>query len=418
MLVIVLGVMLPVISAVVLRIGRQLKYFSRLTQETAADMTSLLNESIQGVHVIRGFSREPQEVKRFDKVNSSWCKYTLKGIRRNILLQPVTEFISVLGIVALLYFGGREVLAGRMSFGVFILFVVSLVSVVRPVKKLSNVHGINQQALASSERVYEILDRSVSVADAGNAVEIPAPRTAIEFRNVSFSYDLDDGWVLRDVSHSFEIGKVTAIVGPTGCGKSTTLNLIPRFYDPQKGMIAVDDTDIRTVRQSSLREKIGIVTQETILFHDTIRENLRYGKIDATDEEIFDACRQALAYEFIRKMPQGLDTVVGDRGVRLSGGQKQRLCIARAILRNPQILLLDEATSALDAESEHYVQQALNNVMEGRTVIVVAHRLSTVKHASCILVMNEGRIVQKGTHDELLETSPLYKKLADLHFSL
>lgn len=416
-LVMIIAVMFPFIGFVVLKIGKQLKAYSTSAQESAADMNTLLNETIQGVRIIKGFSREDHEIKRSEEINKRLYKLTMKGIRRTLFLPPLTEYIGVISIVVILFFAGRDVMSGELSFGVFCLFIGALMSIMRPVKKLSNVHGINQQALASSKRIYDILDIEPKILDKEDAQDMEQPSSCIEFSDVEFSYDSDDEIVLKKISHRFPVGQTTAIVGPTGCGKSTILNMIPRFYDPQSGVISIDDYNLKDLKVDSLRKNIGIVTQDMILFHESIRENLKYGKLDASDEEIIEACKKALAWEFIQKFPEGLDTIIGDRGFRLSGGQKQRLCIARAILRDPQILLLDEATSALDAESENLVQKALDNLMEDRTVLVVAHRLSTIKNASCILVMQDGKITQKGTHEELLLSSPLYKKLADLNFT-
>jgi subfamily B ATP-binding cassette protein MsbA len=321
-------------------------------------------------------------------------------------------------VVVVFWLGGRYVMEGKMSFGVLALFLTALISILRPIKKLTAVYGINQQALASSKRLYDILDLELKIVDAPSAVACLVPKKAIRFEKVSFRYNKgEERWTIQDFVHDFEIGKTTALVGPTGCGKTTIMNLILRFYDPDQGRVLIDDQDIREVTVLSLRQHVGLVTQEMILFNETIRANLQYGKLDATDDEIREAARQALAWEFIEKMPQGLDTVIGDRGFKLSGGQKQRLCIARAILKNPRILLLDEATSALDAESEFFVQQALDNLMKNRTVIVIAHRLSTIRNADCIIVMENGRIVQKGVHDELIKSSELYARLASYQFN-
>lgn len=410
-------IIFPVIGFVVYSIGKQLKKFSRSSQEVAADLNTLISESIQGVRIIKGFSREEHEIERCREITRRNYKVKMKSVRRNRLISPITEYMGILAVVVLLVVCGNDVLEGELSFGVFAAFIGSLLAVMKPIKKVANAHGENMKGIAASERIYEILETPVKILDRENPIDMKSPKDYIEFKELSFSYDKQDGLVLKNINHQAKVGQTTAIVGPTGCGKSTMLNLIPRFYDPDQGSILIDGVDIRDLKVKSLRSQIGIVTQDMVLFHESIRENLKYGKIDASDEEIIDACKKALAWEFVEKLPEGLDTVIGDRGFRLSGGQKQRLCIARAILRDPQILLLDEATSALDAQSESLVQKALDNLMEGRTVLVVAHRLSTIKNACCILVMENGEIVQKGTHDELLKTSPLYKKLADLNFT-
>jgi subfamily B ATP-binding cassette protein MsbA len=408
----------PIMALLVYRIGKQLKQFVKIAQIANADLSTQLAETIQGVRIIKGFSREMYEVGRFESINKRIYKLNMKRVRRTLMVAPVTEFIAIVAVMVILLVGGGSVLRGEQSFGVFATLIAALLSIMRPVKKVAGAHNINQVGIAAAERVYEILDVKPTIQDDADAGAMPQPVNGITFDDVWFMYEKEDGNVLKGISHHFPVGKTTAIVGPTGCGKSTILNLFPRFYDPQKGTIKVDGVELRTYTMASIRGHIGMVTQEMILFHDTIRANIKYGRMDASEEDVIESCRKALAWEFIEKLPHGLDTIIGDRGFRLSGGQKQRLCIARAILRDPQILLLDEATSALDAESEQLVQKALDNLMEGRTVIVVAHRLSTIKHASCILLMQNGEVLQKGTHEELYIASPLYKKLADLNFTM
>lgn len=409
---------LPVIGLLIHIIGKTVKKQSLHSQESMADLNSVMAESSQGVSVVKAFSREGHEIERFSEANNRYYKAVIKAARRALILNPTAEVLQAIAFVLVLWLGGRRVIAGQMSFGVFGVYLASLISIFRPIKKLTQVYSIIQQALASSKRIYDILDWKPKIFNAADAMECLAPRKAIRFENVSFRYNkADEHWTIREITHDFEIGKTTALVGPTGCGKTTMINLILRFYDPDEGRIIFDDQDIRQVKIETLRQHIGLVTQDMILFNETIRANLQYGRLDSTDREIFDAARKALAFDFIQKMPKGLDTVIGDRGFKLSGGQKQRLCIARAILKNPKILLLDEATSALDAESEYLVQAALDNLMKNRTVIVVAHRLSTIRHADCILVVDGGRVVQKGVHDELLTTSELYARLASYHFN-
>ncbi len=411
-------IVFPLNGLLIYTIGKTIKKQSIYSQEYMADLNSILAETNQGVAIVKAFSREDHEIQRFDVTNRHYYKAIIKGIRRNLLLTPVSEALAAVAVVVVLWIGGQSVLAGKMSFGVFALFLTSLISILRPIKKLTAVYGINQQALAATKRIYDILDWKPMIVDVPAAVLCSTPERCIRFYDVSFRYEKhEERWIIKNFTHDFEIGKTTALVGPTGCGKTTIMNMILRFYDPDKGVILFDDQDIKQVTVNSLRSNVGLVTQDMVLFNETIRENLRYGKLDATDEEIFDAARQALAWEFIERMPNGLDTIIGDRGFKLSGGQKQRLCIARAILKNPRILLLDEATSALDAESEYFVQQALENLMKDRTVIVIAHRLSTIRHAACILVMDQGRIVQKGGHDDLMRTSELYARLASYHFN-
>jgi ATP-binding cassette, subfamily B, bacterial MsbA len=417
-MVILVLVVFPINGWFIYVIGKTIKKQSIQSQESMADLNSMLAETNQGVAIVKAFSREVHEIHRFDGINKKLYRAIIKGVRRSLILSPVTEVLAALAVVVIFWMGGRYVLEGKMSFGVFALFLASVISIQRPIKKLAEVYNINQQALASSKRVYDFLDWKAQIKDAPNAVEALAPKKMICLKDVSFKYEKDQpAFIIKGFTHDFEIGKMTALVGPTGCGKTTIMNLILRFYDVDSGVVSFDEQNIKDVTVLSLRRHTGLVTQDMILFNESIRENLRYGKLDATDEEVLEAARQALALEFIERMPQGLDTIIGDRGMKLSGGQKQRLCIARAILKNPRILLLDEATSALDPQSEHMVQQALDNLMKDRTVIVIAHRLSTIRHADCILVMEKGEIVQKGVHEELLKTSELYAKLASYHFN-
>jgi subfamily B ATP-binding cassette protein MsbA len=417
-MVLIVLVVFPLNGILIYSVGKTIKKQSIYSQESMADLNSILAETNQGVSIVKAFSREAHEIERFDEINKRYYKAMIKGIRRTLLLAPFSEVMAAIAVVIVFWVGGRSVMEGKMSFGVFALFLTSLISILRPIKKLTAVYGINQQALAATKRLYDILDWKPSIVDQPSAVTANAPERYIRFHDVSFKYEKgEDRWIIKNFAHDFEIGKTTAVVGPTGCGKTTIMNMILRFYDPDKGVILFDDQDIKQVTVASLRRHVGLVTQDMILFNETIRENLRYGQLDATDQEIYEAARQALAWEFIERLPNGLDTVIGDRGFKLSGGQKQRLCIARAILKNPKILLLDEATSSLDAESEFFVQQALDNLMKDRTVIVIAHRLSTIRHASCILVMDQGRIVHKGGHDELMKSSELYARLASYHFN-
>ena len=411
-------IVFPINALIVYAIGKTIKKQSRNSQEAMADLNSILVEANQGVAIVKAFSRENHEIERFEKTNRRYYRATIKGICRNIVLSPITTVFMAVAISAVFWMGGRDVMAGKISFGVFACFVLSLISIYRPFNKLTAVYGINQQAIPAVKRLYNILDLKPKITDAKDAVVCPVPQQGIAVEGLFFRYNKgEEAWTIQDFSHDFEIGKTTALVGPTGCGKTTMMNLLLRFYDPDQGQILIDGQNIRRLMVMSLRQHMGLVTQDMILFNETIRANLQYGKLDATDEELYEAARKALALEFIEKMPLGLDTVVGDRGFKLSGGQKQRLCIARAILKNPKILLLDEATSALDAESEYFVQQALDNLMKDRTVIVIAHRLSTIRNANCILVMEQGRIVQKGIHDELLKSSELYARLASYHFN-
>ena len=404
-------VIFPLIIYPIWKVGKKIRKLSVTTQERMADLNTAISETVSGVKVVKGFCREGYEAERFARINSAYCKYMLKSIKRSLLLSPSTEFIGVLAAVSIFILGGREVIEGRLSFGVFGLFLASLMSMVRPFKRLSQVHSLNQQAIAASQRIYQVLEMQSEIKEKPSAVAISPPKKEIVFEDVYFKYQGASDYILKGVSFKVNIGETVAIVGPSGTGKSTLVNLIPRFYDVSKGRITFDGIDIRDVKLSSLRQLIGIVTQDIILFNDTIKANIAYGCLDASFEEIQRAARQALADGFIRSLPQGYDTVVGDRGFKLSGGEKQRICIARAILKNPAVLILDEATSQLDAESEGIVQKALDNIMAGRTAFVIAHRLSTVINAVKIIVLDKGKIAAIGRHEYLLENSPVYQKL-------
>ncbi len=411
-------ILVPLIIVPMIKIGRRIKKFSKMSQEKMADLNTILVETINGVRIVKGFSREEYEIEKFKAINHSYYKYILKRIKRTLVLSPITEFVGAIAAVAIFLIGGKEVIEGRLSFGVFGAFLAFLLSMIKPFKKLSQVHSSNQQALAASVRIYDILDREPSVREKPEAGECKPPEREIIFEDVWFRYEENEDFVLKNINFKADIGDIIAVVGPTGTGKSTLLNLLPRFYDPTKGRVLFDQTDIRDVKIDSLREKIGLVTQEMILFNDSVRANIGYGKLSASQPEIEKAARKALAYDFIMNLPQKFDTVLGDRGFRLSGGQKQRIAIARAILKQPNILILDEATSQLDSESEALVQKALNNLMEGKTVFVIAHRLSTIKNASKILVMKNGEIIAGGVHQDLLNTSEAYKRLYEIQFNL
>jgi subfamily B ATP-binding cassette protein MsbA len=400
---------LAILGYLISTVGKKLRKLSRTSQEKMADTNSILYETIIGARIVKGFNMEEYEIKKFNKVNHDYYRVSMKSIKRILLLSPATEILGCIAGVIIFFLGGREVIAGKISFGVFGLFLGSLLSTIRPFKKLSQVNSLNQQAVAASERIYEVLETEPSVAEQLGAKELKAFRNNVVFDNVWFNYG--DNHVLKGISLDVPYGSVLAIVGPSGTGKTTLLDLIPRFYDPKKGRILIDGTDIKDVSLKSLRQLVGIVTQETILFNDTIKANIAYGKPGATDEEIKSAALQANAHDFISNLPLGYDTVIGDRGMRISGGERQRIAIARALLKNPPILILDEATSQLDSESERIVQDALDRLIRGRTVFVIAHRLSTVRNATKIVVLDKGVIAESGRHDELLKSDGLYKRL-------
>jgi len=408
----------PAVFIPVSKIGKRIKKFSREVQNKMADLNSLLTETIQGAYIVKVFCRENYEIKRFKEINQQYYRFTMKSIKRIIMVTPVTELICVVAAMIILSIAGREVILGKVSFGIFGLFMASLMSMISPFKKLANVHAINQQAIPASERIYDILDEEPKVKDSTDAKEITAFSDSIEYKDVSFKYNEADDYVLKGINLTVKKGEVIALVGHSGAGKSTLVSLLPRLYDSQRGEVSIDGRNVKELKLCSLRSLISVVSQEMVLFNATVRDNIAYGKLDATEEEIISAAKKAYAYDFISNFPKKFDTIIGDRGFRLSGGEKQRIAIARAILKNAPILILDEATSQLDSQSEVLVKDAFYNLMEGKTVFVIAHRLSTVQKADVIIVMEKGSIVEKGTHNELLSQDTLYKKLYELQFNV
>lgn len=401
--------LLPLISIPILRVGKVLKKLSHKTQEKMADISSILTETISGIRIVKAFCAEDYELNKFDNSNTGYYRLSMKVIKRTLILSPATEILGVIAGLSILAIAGKDVINAKISFGVFGLFLGSLFSLIRPFKKLSQVNAINQQALAASNRIYEVINMQPSIIEPTGARELPFIRDCVIFEDVWFSYGHND--VLRGINLKVNVGDVLAIVGVSGVGKSTLLDLLPRFYDPVKGRVLIDGCDIKEVTLKSLRSQIGIVSQETILFNDTIKANIAYG-IPVTDEnKIIAAAKLSYAHEFISKLPLGYNTIIGDRGVKLSGGERQRIAVARALFKNPPILILDEATSQLDSESEHLLQQALDRLIQDRTVFIIAHRLSTIKNARQIIVLDKGRIVEQGGHSQLMETDGLYKRL-------
>lgn len=398
----------------VAKIGKKLKSISRQSQEKMADITTTLQETISGVRIVKAFSMEDYEAKKFASQNDRFYKLTMKSVKRMAVVSPITEFVGMVCVAIILWIAGKEILSGELSAGAFITFLASLLSVMRPVKRLTNVYSINQQALAAADRIFEILDKKPSVFERPDAIELPQIRDVVKFEHVFFKYANKE--VLKDINLEVRSGEIVAFVGPSGVGKTTLVNLIPRFYDVTKGRITIDGVDIRDCTLRSLMGQIGIVTQETILFNDTVWANIAYGSQKPRMDDIMKAAKIANAHDFIMKMPNGYDTVIGERGFKLSGGEKQRLAIARAVFKDPPILILDEATSQLDTESEILVQEAIDRLMKGRTVFVIAHRLSTIIHANSIYVLDDGCIVEKGSHMELIQKGGLYKKLHGMQF--
>lgn len=409
-------ILFPFISIPIVRISKALRKISTKTQEKMADLNSALYEGISGIRIVKTFSMEDYEIERFKKANQAFYKISMKSSKRIIAIGPITELVGAMAAMMVLYVGGKQIIDGSLSFGMFAAFMVSMFQCVQPFKRLSNIAAVLQQADAAATRIFMILDNPPEIQDVPGAVSLDEFKQVIRFKNVDFKYSGEKENVLNNINLDIHKGTLLAIVGPSGVGKTTFVNLIGRFYDITNGTITIDGVDIKKITIKSLRDKIGIVTQEMFLFNDTVRANIAYGNINAPDEDVIKAASAAAADGFIQKLPQKYDTVIGDRGFRLSGGEKQRLAIARALLKNPPILILDEATSQLDSQSEILVQKALEELMRGRTVFVIAHRLSTVRNAHKIMVLDQGTIAAYGTHQELMESGGLYKQLYKLQF--
>lgn len=395
--------------------GKKIRKTGGRIQECTADITSVLQESVASARVIKSFVREDYEVDRFDVENKANFRANMKNAQLMATLTPVVELVAAIGVTMIIWYGGNNVINGTITAGSLVAFLTYAVNISNPIKRLTRVIGNIQKALAAAQRVFMIIDMPEEIAESRDAKQLPEVSGKVEFQNVSFAYN-DKGNVITDLSFSVKPGEVIAIVGPSGAGKSTIANLLPRFYDVNKGDIKIDGHSVREVTLDSLREQVGIVPQETMLFNGSVYNNILYGRLDATKEEIEAAAKAANAHDFIMQLTDGYETKLGDRGVNLSGGQRQRIAIARAILKNPRILILDEATSALDTESERVVQEALDRLMVGRTSFVIAHRLSTVKNADKILVLEKGNLVESGTHDELLALDGLYAHLYKIQY--
>lgn len=406
---------IPLVGFAMKIFGRKLKRSSTVIQERVAEITSLLQESISAIRVVKSFVRESYEIKRFEEQNWRNFQAAMKNVKLSSLLTPTVEFLAAIAVTFIVWFGGYEVVNEVITAGELVAFLTYAVNLANPVKRLSRVYAAIQKAMAAAERVFDIMDLDEKITDVPGAKPLPPIKGKVEFKDITFSYK-EGQPALQHIFLKAEPGQMIALVGPSGSGKSTIANLIPRFYDVDSGVITIDDHDIRQVTADSLREQIGLVPQETMLFSTSVMENIRYGRLEATDEEVIEAAKAANAEEFIKELPEGYDTKLGERGLNLSGGQRQRLAIARAILKNPRVLILDEATSALDTESEKIVQDALDNLMVGRTSFVIAHRLSTIFNADQIFVVENGHLREHGTHEELLAAGGLYSNLYNIQF--
>ena len=407
-------IVFPVAMVPIVKFGRKLRAYSTRSQSAMANLTTILLETLTGARIVKAFNMEDHERQRFSKENWRLFGILIKAVRVKSISHPLMEFLAGLGIAFIVFYGGYSVIKGEATPGTFFSFLTALLMLYEPVKRLSGVNNTVQQGLAAATRIFEVLDAVPEIQNKPEAKGLASVSREIEYQDVSFKYEED--WVLRKINLNIRVGEMVAFVGSSGGGKTTLVNLLPRFYDVTAGKIVIDGVDIRDYRVESLRNNIGIVTQQTILFNDTVRNNIAYGNIDQPLEEIVKAAEAAYARGFIQNLPQGFDTVIGEQGVKLSGGERQRISIARALLKNAPILILDEATSSLDSESEIMVQKALEYLMEGRTTLVIAHRLSTIRKANRIMVLSDGEIVEEGTHEELLARGGEYKKLYLLQF--
>ena len=409
-------IIVPLSGAIVILIGRSIRRKSKRTAEKIARIMSIMAENLNSIRVVKSFSMESFEIDRFTSEQKRYYQLIFRRAKLRLISSPIIEMIGAFIGVCLLWIGGHDVLvAQNMNSEDFIRFILILFSVLGPIRNLSNVSVELQKGFASADRVFEVLDTPESIKSKPDATTISELNDQICFNNVSFNYDGTDS-VLKDVSFNMKKGTVTALVGSSGSGKSTIADLIPRFYDVVGGSVTIDGVDIKNIKINSLRRLMGIVSQETILFNDTIGSNIKYGLQSVSDKRLEVAAENANALDFIKDQPEGFETMIGEKGVRLSGGQRQRIAIARGILKNPPILILDEATSSLDTESEHLVQTAIDNLMADRTVLVIAHRLTTVENADSILVMDSGQIVASGTHQELLSQEGIYTRLYNKQF--
>ncbi len=409
-------IIIPFIGALINKFSRKMKKIGSRMQSRIGDISTVLQEFITGVKVVKSFTLEDFIRNRFEQANGANFSETMRGGRINAATTPVIEFINTCGLALIFWYGGSEVIKGNLDAGQLISFLTALVGLFAPIKNLSRMSNVISQSVGAGERVFEVIDAHVEVKESQNAVEMTTCRGEVEFSNVFFAYS-DNEPVLRNVSVKVAPGEVVALVGPSGAGKTTFINLIPRFFDVSDGSLKIDGRDVRDFSLNSIRRFIAMVPQETLLFSGTIEDNIRFGKLDATREEIIEAAKLANAHDFILSQPDGYDTMLGERGVNLSGGQAQRVALSRAFLKDPGILILDEATSALDSEAENLIKESLNRLMADRTTFMIAHRLSTVIKADKILVLQKGEIVEIGSHSQLLEKQGLYAQLYRSQYS-
>jgi subfamily B ATP-binding cassette protein MsbA len=394
--------------------GKRLRKFSRKSQQRMGSITTFLHETIAGNRIVKAFNMEEYEKRRFAEENNRFFKIVLKRVKIRAFSHPLMELLGGIAVAIIIWVGGYRVIRGELTPGAFFSFMTALLMLYAPIRDLNKVNLEVQEGLAAAIRVFELLDTAPEIEDEEGAIPLPPVSEVVKFQNVSFKYD--EEIVLKDIALYVKVGEVIALVGMSGAGKTSLVNLLPRFYDVNKGQILIDGHDIRKVTIKSLRDQMALVTQQTILFNDTARNNIAYGSLKCSDQEIIEAAKAANAHDFIQRLPQGYETIIGEQGVKLSGGERQRLSIARALLKNAPILILDEATSSLDSDSETEVQKALEELMRGRTVFVIAHRLSTIRNAHRIIVLSDGQIVEEGTHEELIALGGEYRRLYDLQF--
>ncbi|HEB70992.1 MAG TPA: lipid A export permease/ATP-binding protein MsbA [Nitrospirae bacterium] len=407
---------IPLSGVLIGRLGRRLRVVSKESQEKMAELNSMLLENFTGIRVVQAFGMQEYEIGKFKKGNQAYFDTIRRMIKINELSSPLLEFIGAIGIAAIIWYGGGQVIEGNTTIGAFFSFLTALFMLYAPISKLSRVYNKVQQALAAAQRIFDLIDTPSLINDKTGAVALKPLERGIDIIGVTFEYDPGKP-VLHDIDLHVDKGEALAFVGASGAGKTTLINLIPRFFEVASGAILFDGHDIRDVTVKSLRGQIGIVTQEIFLFHDTIRNNIAYGHTEAEIEEVERAAKAAYAHEFIMKMPDGYDTLIGERGIKLSGGQRQRVSIARAIMKDPPVLILDEATSALDTESELMVQKAMSNLISGRTTFVIAHRLSTILNADKIVVLDKGKVIETGAHEELMNQNGYYRRLFELQYA-